>query len=135
MEDVIRKYFQCWLDKDINAAMERRHIARVLEYTKGNKTEAARLLKIGLTTLYRKIEEWDSCRWIPYLPVRRREPARRALLEKQKAFLPGSREPGLRAMKSIWEKRSGRDHFYQKCNGKPESGRLQSGEPAAETRR
>ena len=32
------------------AAMERRHIARVLEYTKGNKTETARLLKIGLTT-------------------------------------------------------------------------------------
>lgn len=40
------------------SAMERRHIARVLEYTKGNKTEAARLLKIGLTTLYRKIEEY-----------------------------------------------------------------------------
>lgn len=40
------------------SAMERRHIARVLEYTKGNKTEAAQLLKIGLTTLYRKIEEY-----------------------------------------------------------------------------
>ena len=40
------------------SAMERRHIARVLEYTKGNKTEAARLLKIGLTTLYRKIQEY-----------------------------------------------------------------------------
>ena len=40
------------------AAMEPRHIARVLEYTKGNKTETARLLKIGLTTLYRKIEEY-----------------------------------------------------------------------------
>lgn len=40
------------------SAMERRYIARVLEYTKGNKTEAARLLKIGLTTLYRKIEEY-----------------------------------------------------------------------------
>ena len=40
------------------SAMERRHIARVLEYTKGNKTEAARLLKIGLTTLYRNIEEY-----------------------------------------------------------------------------
>lgn len=40
------------------SAMERRHIARILEYTKGNKTEAARLLKIGLTTLYRKIEEY-----------------------------------------------------------------------------
>lgn len=40
------------------AAMERRHIARVLEYTGGNKSEAARLLKIGLTTLYRKIDEY-----------------------------------------------------------------------------
>lgn len=40
------------------AAMEKRHIARVLQYTKGNKTEASRLLKIGLTTLYRKIEEY-----------------------------------------------------------------------------
>ena len=40
------------------SAVECRHIARVLEYTKGNKTEAARLLKIGLTTLYRKIEEY-----------------------------------------------------------------------------
>lgn len=40
------------------AAIERRHIMRVLEYTKGNKTETARLLKIGLTTLYRKIEEY-----------------------------------------------------------------------------
>lgn len=40
------------------SAMERHHIARILEYTKGNKTEAARLLKIGLTTLYRKIEEY-----------------------------------------------------------------------------
>jgi len=53
------------LDKDSDsgvfdlAAMERRHIIRVLEYTKGNKTESARLLKIGLTTLYRKIEEYN----------------------------------------------------------------------------
>lgn len=40
------------------ASMEKRHIARVLQHTKGNKTETARLLKIGLTTLYRKIEEY-----------------------------------------------------------------------------
>ncbi|HRN17210.1 MAG TPA: sigma 54-interacting transcriptional regulator, partial [Xylanibacter oryzae] len=40
------------------AQMEKRHITRVLQYTKGNKTEASRLLKIGLTTLYRKIEEY-----------------------------------------------------------------------------
>ena len=40
------------------SAMERRHIVRVLQHTGGNKTETARLLKIGLTTLYRKIEEY-----------------------------------------------------------------------------
>ena len=40
------------------AEAEHRHIQRVLQYTKGNKAEAARLLKIGLTTLYRKIEEY-----------------------------------------------------------------------------
>jgi two-component system, NtrC family, response regulator len=39
-------------------SMERLHIMKVLAYTKGNKTETARLLKIGLTTLYRKIEEY-----------------------------------------------------------------------------
>ena len=40
------------------ATIEHKHIAKVLQYTNGNKTEAARLLKIGLTTLYRKIEEY-----------------------------------------------------------------------------
>ena len=40
------------------AEAEHRHIQRVLQYTKGNKAEAARLLKIGLTTLYRKIDEY-----------------------------------------------------------------------------
>lgn len=38
------------------ATIEHKHIARVLQYTNGNKTEAARLLKIGLTTLYRKLK-------------------------------------------------------------------------------
>lgn len=40
------------------SAIERTHICKVLNYTSGNKTETARLLKIGLTTLYRKIEEY-----------------------------------------------------------------------------
>jgi len=40
------------------ASVEKLHIQRVLNYTKGNKTEAARLLNIGLTTLYRKIDEY-----------------------------------------------------------------------------
>lgn len=41
------------------AAMERQHIIRVLSQAQGNKTETARLLGIGLTTLYRKIEEYQ----------------------------------------------------------------------------
>jgi transcriptional regulator with PAS, ATPase and Fis domain len=40
------------------SAMEKKHIQTVLNYAKGNKTEAALLLNIGLTTLYRKIEEY-----------------------------------------------------------------------------
>ena len=41
------------------ASVERSHIQRVLAYTRGDKSEAARLLKIGLTTLYRKIAEYQ----------------------------------------------------------------------------
>lgn len=37
--------------------VEKQHIIKVLKHTRGNKTETARLLGIGLTTLYRKIEE------------------------------------------------------------------------------
>jgi two-component system NtrC family response regulator len=40
------------------AAVERMHIEKVLQITKGNKTRTAELLGIGLTTLYRKIEEY-----------------------------------------------------------------------------
>ena len=40
------------------ASVEKLHIIRVLHHTKGNKTEAAKLLGIGLATLYRKIEEY-----------------------------------------------------------------------------
>ncbi|HEX8333403.1 MAG TPA: sigma-54 dependent transcriptional regulator [Segetibacter sp.] len=39
--------------------VEKQHIQKVLAYAKGNKTEAARLLNIGLTTLYRKMEEYN----------------------------------------------------------------------------
>ncbi|HVZ95463.1 MAG TPA: sigma 54-interacting transcriptional regulator, partial [Chitinophagaceae bacterium] len=39
-------------------SVEKMHIQKVLLHTHGNKTEAARLLNIGLTTLYRKIEEY-----------------------------------------------------------------------------
>jgi transcriptional regulator with PAS, ATPase and Fis domain len=41
------------------ASVEKLHIQRVLNHTKGNKTETAKLLNIGLTTLYRKIEEYN----------------------------------------------------------------------------
>lgn len=41
------------------ASAEKIHIQKVINYTNGNKTEAARLLNIALTTLYRKIEEYD----------------------------------------------------------------------------
>lgn len=48
--------------KDANnlslASVEKNHIQKVLQYTKGNKTKAAQLLGIGLTTLYRKMEEY-----------------------------------------------------------------------------
>lgn len=49
--------------QDVNAfdlqTVEKHHIQKVLAHTKGNKTETARLLNIGLTTLYRKIEEYQ----------------------------------------------------------------------------
>lgn len=41
------------------AEMERQHIIKVLQHTGGNKTETARLLEIGLTTLYRKMDEYN----------------------------------------------------------------------------
>ena len=40
------------------ANIERQHIQKVLMHTNGNKTETARLLGIGLTTLYRKLDEY-----------------------------------------------------------------------------
>lgn len=40
------------------AVIEKNHIAKVLLHTKGNKAEAARLLNIAVTTLYRKIDEY-----------------------------------------------------------------------------
>lgn len=40
------------------AAVERMHIQKILQSTNGNKASAARLLEIGLATLYRKMEEY-----------------------------------------------------------------------------
>ncbi|WP_312901944.1 sigma-54-dependent transcriptional regulator [Chryseobacterium taichungense] len=39
-------------------SLEKEHIQKVIQYTKGNKAEAARLLEIGIATLYRKLEEY-----------------------------------------------------------------------------
>jgi len=41
------------------ASAEKIHIQKVLNYTNGNKTETAKLLNIALTTLYRKLEEYQ----------------------------------------------------------------------------
>ncbi|MBV8389599.1 MAG: sigma-54-dependent Fis family transcriptional regulator [Mucilaginibacter sp.] len=41
------------------ADIESRYIRKALHQTNGNKTEAAKLLGIGLSTLYRKIEEYQ----------------------------------------------------------------------------
>lgn len=41
------------------ASAEKIHIQKVLNYTGGNKAETARLLSIGLATLYRKMDEYN----------------------------------------------------------------------------
>jgi len=41
------------------ANIEKNHIQKVLAFTKGNKTKTAGYLGIGLTTLYRKMEEYQ----------------------------------------------------------------------------
>lgn len=41
------------------SSVEKKHIEKVLQHTKGNKTKAAEYLGIGLTTLYRKMEEYN----------------------------------------------------------------------------
>lgn len=40
------------------STIEKVHIQKVIHYTRGNKTKAAELLGIGLTTLYRKLDEY-----------------------------------------------------------------------------
>jgi two-component system, NtrC family, response regulator len=41
------------------ADLEKQHIRKVLAIAQGNKTKAAKLLDIGLTTLYQKIKDYD----------------------------------------------------------------------------
>ena len=50
-------------DKTLSAfsmgSVEKLHIQKVLNYTNGNKAETARLLEIGIATLYRKLDEYN----------------------------------------------------------------------------
>ncbi len=46
-------------------AMEKKHIQKVLSQVKGNKAETARILGIGIATLYRKLEEYKLDKEIP----------------------------------------------------------------------
>jgi two-component system NtrC family response regulator len=41
------------------SSVEKTHIKRVLTHTQGNKTQTAKLLGIGLTTLYQKIKDYN----------------------------------------------------------------------------
>ncbi|MVN21879.1 sigma-54-dependent transcriptional regulator [Mucilaginibacter arboris] len=41
------------------ASVEKLHIQRILNHTRGNRAETARLLNIGIATLYRKLKEYD----------------------------------------------------------------------------
>lgn len=41
------------------ATVEKNHIRKILSYASGNKTQAAKLLGIGLTTLYQKIKDYN----------------------------------------------------------------------------
>lgn len=41
------------------ASIEKQHILKILQHTNGNKTKAADYLGIGLSTLYRKMEEYN----------------------------------------------------------------------------
>lgn len=42
------------------AQLEREHIVRILDYCKGNKTHAAKILGVSVRHLYRKLDEYDS---------------------------------------------------------------------------
>ncbi|HEY0244871.1 MAG TPA: sigma 54-interacting transcriptional regulator, partial [Mucilaginibacter sp.] len=41
------------------SSVEKLHIQRVLNHTHGNRAEAARLLNIGIATLYRKLKDYE----------------------------------------------------------------------------
>jgi transcriptional regulator with PAS, ATPase and Fis domain len=46
-------------NKDSIESIEKQHILKTLAKVNNNKAEAAKILNIGLTTLYRKLKEYD----------------------------------------------------------------------------
>lgn len=65
-QDVLPYEIQHQIDKNNKTlsafsmqSVEKLHIQKVLNYAKGNKAEAARLLEIGIATLYRKLDEYN----------------------------------------------------------------------------
>ncbi len=57
-EDIRNSYLPSAISQIDLASVEASHISDILRLTNGNKAEAARILKIGISTLYRKIEEY-----------------------------------------------------------------------------
>ncbi len=57
-EDIRNSYLPLAIAQIDLASIEALHISDILRLTNGNKAEAARILKIGISTLYRKIEEF-----------------------------------------------------------------------------
>jgi len=59
--DLLPPGFNAEIDRDSLSldAAEKRHIQKVLRMTAGNKAQAAKLLEIGLTTLYQKIKDYS----------------------------------------------------------------------------
>ncbi|HAQ38735.1 MAG TPA: sigma-54-dependent Fis family transcriptional regulator, partial [Saprospirales bacterium] len=60
--DIQKSHFSNSIDEKISpfdlSVTEKNHIRKVLNYTNGNKTKAAELLGIALTTLYRKLSTY-----------------------------------------------------------------------------
>lgn len=50
------------------AEIEKQHIKKVLLHTNGNKAECARLMNIGLTTLYRKLQQYQLDSYLESTP-------------------------------------------------------------------
>ncbi len=53
------------------ASVEKKQIIKVLNYTNGNKTQTAKLLGIGLTTLYQKIKDYHIEEWASSIEYKR----------------------------------------------------------------